>query len=105
MEDTIFTIVIVVIAAVIQLDIVKKWKYRWALEIVQLAVTWTYNEYVRGWKKDTPKLTDEQRYEARKIAVSKAVDIAKDRGIDLGKVLGEENLDNFVEMAVARAKK
>jgi hypothetical protein len=106
MEDYLFLIIMAVIGGIIQLDVVKKWKYNWAIDVIQLAVAWVYNGYVKPAKDGSPdgKLSDAQRQEARNKAVEKAKAIAKERGLDLNKVLGEELLEMYVQLAVGKAK-
>lgn len=93
------------IGGVMQLDMIKRWKYNWALQIVKLAVAWTYNEYVRHQKVGDKKLTDEQRKTARLTAVRKAKEMAAQHGLNLDSILGHDLIEMFVEIAVASAKK
>lgn len=104
-QDLIFVGVIGLLGGIAQVDWLKRWKYAWALDVVRLAVSWTYNELVRPMKlKSEGKLTEEQAAEARQAAVKKAVAIANGRGLDLEKILGVDLLELYVEMAVAKAK-
>lgn len=107
MTDLIFVILLAVIGGVAQMDWLKKWKYSWALDIVRLGVAWTYNEVVRPAKQnsETGKLTNEQAKDARDQAIAKTIAIAKEKGIDIDKILGTDLLELYVEMAVSKAKK
>ena len=106
MEDYIFLAITAIIGVMIQFDVVKRWKYRWALEIIQLAVSSIYNEFVKPAKAaaENGKLSEDQRVEARRKAIEKAKVIAKDRGIDLNAVLGNELLEMYVQLAVSKVK-
>ena len=104
-SDLIFVGVIGLLGGIAQVDWMRRWKYAWALDIVKLAVSWTYNEIVRPMKlKAEGKLTEEQTSQARQAAVKKALEIADNRGLDLDKILGVDLLELYVEMAVAKAK-
>jgi len=104
-EDFVLLGIIAILGTVLQMDFIKRWRYNWALQIIRLAVAWTYNEYIRVNKKDGKKLTDDQRAAARMIAVKKAKEMAKQKGIDIEGILGNELIEMFVEVAVANAKK
>jgi hypothetical protein len=105
MEDYLFVALTAIIGIVIQFDVVKRWKYKWAIDIIQLAVAFVYNEFVKPLKEANGKLTIDQRVEARKQAIAKAKEIAAQRGIDLDVVLSDQLLEMFVQMAVSKAKK
>lgn len=103
-EDLLFVGILGVLGVAAQLDWVKKWKYNWALEIIRLAVAWTYENLVRQQKSDGDKLTEEQRQQARLTAIKKAYDMAETKGLDLDEILGTNLLEMFVEVAVSKAK-
>lgn len=81
---------------------VMAWRYKWALQIVSLAVTFVYKNYVKPAKalSSDGKLTEEQKSEAVEMAKTKALELAKAKGIRLD----EANLDLWIEQAVAKAK-
>ena len=103
MVDYLFVLSLLIIGAVAQYDVLKQWKYHWALKIIELAVSWTYIEIVRPMKDG--KLTPSQSEQARRAAVKKAKSIAAEKGVNLDQVLGEQLLEMFVELAVSKAKK
>lgn len=106
MSDLIFVVLLGVIAGVAQMDWLKKWRYAWALDVVRLAVAWTYNEVVRPQKQENGgKLSNEQAKKAREEAITKTLAIAKENGLDINKILGADLLELYVEMAVSKAKK
>jgi len=105
MQDYLFVGLLAVIGVVVQFDVVKRWRYHWAIEVVQLAITYVYNDFVKPLKQDGVKLTEAQRVKARKQAIAKAKEIAAERGLNLDTVLGDHLLEMYVQMAVGKAKK
>src|SRR6056297_1825538 len=102
MWDTIWTIlepnIPVIVGSIVALVIGFAVKKGWVgaelgkkLELdVSGAVTEVYHEYVAGLKKgrEDGKLTDEEKSEARKMAVEKVKQLGKDKGVDYLKTYG-----------------
>ncbi len=103
MEDLLFIGVITLLGVVAQLDWLKNWKYLWALRVIRLAVQWTYTNYVRDIKQNDRKLTSAERAEALQLAVTKAQEVARKRGINLDAIFGDM-LESMVEIEVRKAK-
>lgn len=72
-----------------------------ALRILESAAEATYRTYVRQVKKASRdgKLSDEEARHARELAKEKAIKIARRKGINLVRELGED----FLELALTRA--
>ncbi len=82
-------------------------RYYKAIEALEAAVEATYREYVRGIKQGRAdgKLTADEQRRARRMALDKAIGIARRDGIDLVRTLGAEYLDLWVDRLVNRRKK
>lgn len=71
------------------------------------AVTATYHEYVKARKaaNEDGKLTEEEKKEARNLALKKLSEIGKEKGIDYGKKYGMPLVLGLVEKYVTSNKK
>ena len=85
---------------------VKKWKLEVAIKALEVGVNDTYRAYVRAIKdaKADGKLTDDEKEHARELAIAKAMQIAKEVGLDLVKYYGKEYLPVIIEKIVQRNK-
>ena len=74
---------------------------------VQGAVTAVYHEYVKARKaaNEDGKLTDEEKKEARNLALQKLKEIGKDKGVDYAKTYGVPLVLGLVEKYVTANKK
>jgi hypothetical protein len=70
------------------------------------AVTSVYHEYVKARKEanEDGKLTDEEKKEARNLALNKLGEIGKDKGIDYAKKYGVPLILGLVEKFVTKKK-
>lgn len=82
-------------------------RYREALQALEAAVDVTYREYVAAIKaaRVDGKLTAEERREARSRARLKAIQIARERGIDLLQTLGRDQIEVWIAKLVKRLKR
>lgn len=81
-------------------------RLRRAIDWLGVAVTDTYDTYVRAIKagRADGKLTPEERRTARRRALERAIALARKDGIDLLRELGEARLTWWIERTVARQK-
>jgi len=77
-----------------------------AMDCLAAGVQKSYDEYVRviKLKSEDGKLSDEERKEARQIAIDAAIVYAKTYGIDLLKTLGEETVPFLIEKILITVK-
>jgi len=70
------------------------------------AVTSVYHEYVKSRKEANAdgKLTDEEKKEARNLALSKLKEVGKEKGIDYAKTYGVPAILGLVEKYVSKNK-
>ena len=89
-----------------QREWVQKHNAEKVVQCIETAVQQTYDEYVRACKEASfdGKLTDEERVEARKLALEKAVAIAKEQGVSLATNFAESYLPTLIEKVVSTAK-
>jgi hypothetical protein len=82
-------------------------RLRRALQWIGLAVTDTYETYVRTLKagRADGKLTPEERRTARRRALERAIALARQDGLDLLRELGEPRLRFWIERTVQRQKR
>lgn len=82
-------------------------RYYRAIDALEAGVEAAYREYVRAIKEGRAdgKLTEDEKRRARRIALDKAIGIARRDGIDLIRTLGEEYLDLWLDRLVTRRKK
>lgn len=75
-------------------------------EDISAAVTATYLEYVKAKKlaSEDGKLTEEEKKEARSIALKKLAEIGKEKGVDYAKTYGVPLIMSLVERMVQRNK-
>lgn len=94
------------LAAVLRLKAVKKYRLEKIAESAQVAVQETYSAYVRAAKKGTAngKLSDTGRAYAQEEALKRLKEILADEGISLAKYYGPRAAEWLIEKAVARNK-
>ena len=72
--------------------------------IVEQAVQTVYDEFVRSIKEGGNKLTQDQVKKARDLAWNKAIEVGKDRGMDIAKELisigGKEYFPILIDKAI-----
>jgi hypothetical protein len=85
---------------------ISKEKYSEALLALEAGVNVTYETYVREIKaaSEDGKLTDNERKVARERARQAGIDYAKEKGVDLLKVLGESYIDVWIEKILRSIK-
>lgn len=95
-----------VVAAILRLKAVQKYKLERALQCLEAAVRVTYEEYVRAAKaaSEDGKLTTDQRQEALRQALDRAGDYARVEGVDLLKYYAIEYLPVIVEKIIGERK-
>lgn len=71
------------------------------------AVTAVYHEYVKARKSANAdgQLTEEEKKEARNLALKKLVEVGKEKGIDYAKTYGVPLILGLVEKYVSKNKK
>lgn len=81
-------------------------RLREALRALEAAVEETYREYVRDIKESRADggLTLEEQAQARQYARDRAVEIAREQGIDLVRALGAAYLDLWISRIVKKLK-
>lgn len=87
-------------------DRIKNEKIRKGVLVIKSAVAACYHEYVRVVKERSAdgKLTVEEKNEALQYAYAKAIDFARNEGIDLLKVFAKETVMWLIEKFVGEAK-
>ncbi len=89
-----------------KMQFTKKWKLGVAANAIEVGVIDTFESYVRvrkaGWADG--KLTDDERREARSIAINVAIDFARDKGLDIVKFYGKEYLPVLIEKFILKNK-
>ena len=82
-------------------------RYRRAILTLEAAAEETYRTYVRAIKEARVdgKLTDEERDQARRLALGRAVELGRTQGIDLLQELGEAYLNLHLTRLVQRLKR
>ncbi|MBU0847693.1 hypothetical protein KKH23_10945 [Patescibacteria group bacterium] len=78
-----------------------------ALECLELGAEKAYEAYVRGIQagREDGTLTDDERAEARQLAIDAAVRYGKERGLDLLALLGSTAVDAMIGLVVNKAKR
>lgn len=76
-------------------------------DAARAAVAETYETYVRAMKagRADGTLSDAERREAMRLAVERAKQIARVRGVDLARTYGEDVIRGVVQAAVAAARR
>ncbi len=87
-------------------DKIAAWKLAKAMACLEAGVQSAYDSYVRAIKlaSEDGKLTDEERKQARQIAIDAAKAYATTYGIDLVKELGAEMLPVLIEKVISKLK-
>lgn len=87
--------------------VLRRDRYRKAVQAVEAAVDVTYREYVAAIKaaRADGKLSLEEQREARSRARLKAIAIAREQGIDLLETLGRDQIDVWIAKLVKRLKR
>ena len=91
---------------------VKRWEklkdseYQKALDCIAAGAQASYDEYVREIKKASAdgSLTNEERKIARDVAVQRAIQYARDNGIDLVRTVGANLIPMFLERYILKMK-
>lgn len=86
---------------------VKKKRSRRAVDALEAGVEQTYRTYVRAIKRQRAdgKLTDNEIERARRLARNKAIQIARSRGVNLLRELGEDNLEMWLSRTVRESRR
>jgi hypothetical protein len=111
LSDAILPAVVAIVSAlwawVRKNEKLQAWKLTKAMECLEAGVQNAYDEYVRAIKlaSEDGKLTEEERRNARTLAIDSAKAYAKNYGIDLVKELGAEMLPKLIEGILSKFKK
>lgn len=81
-------------------------KKKQLVEIGEIAMKEVFDEYVRELKKGNAdgKLTKEEIATANKMGVDKLKEKAKEKGLEIGKIIAEEYLPVFIDKIVTKLK-
>lgn len=107
LTDAVFTAFLAIVS-LIGLFLVKRFdkdlKYREATRSFLIAVAQVKSTYVDSLKEKASdgKLTDEEKAEARQLAIAKALEIAGPKVADFIKTWGEAKVRGMIELAVNR---
>ena len=87
-------------------DKLADWKLTKAVECLEAGVQASYDSYVRAIKlaSEDGRLTEEERKQARQLAIDAAKAYAASYGIDLVKTLGAEMLPVMIEKILSKLK-
>jgi hypothetical protein len=77
-----------------------------ALQVLESAVEETYRTYVQAIKaaRADGRLSGEEKKQARQLAKERAFALAKQQGLDLLRLLGNDNIDLWLTKSVNRLK-
>ena len=80
--------------------------YAGAVEALEVGVDEAWERFGREWKRARPgKLTDEEREHLRTVARDVAVEVGREKGLDVLKVLGVRALGTLIKRIVERRKR
>ena len=87
--------------------ILRRERYREALQALEAAVDETYHEYVEAIKnsREDGQLTADEKRRARLAAREKAIIIARERGVELLDTIGRHHVDTWIAKIVKRLKR